>query len=77
MQKKIVHVKYITFNFERIKDILYTFNKFLGIQIHLFTTPTPWLMRIRFTQTSLTQLFKKNPDIYILNADSLTYTYNQ
>ena len=35
-----------------------------------YGTPTPWLMRIRFTQISLTQLFKKNPD----NADSLAYT---
>ena len=27
----------------------------------LYVTPTPWLMQIRFTQISLTQLFKRFP----------------
>ena len=35
-------------------------NKILDLESH---TPTPWLAQIRFTQISLTQLFKKNPDI--------------
>ena len=48
-----------------------------NLEDSLITGTTPLLTQIRFTRISLTRLFKKNPDIYILDADSFTYTYRK